>query len=155
MRPGNWSGDFPPSGVTTLNAGTYCINGDFRLNSKDELTGTGVTLYMQSGEIDWNGDAEINLSAPTSGDLTGMLIFAPMSNTSTMRFNGNAETTLTGTVFMPAAPLIYDGSGTLQPSHVQIIAYTIELTGSNTSHVIYEDSINWDSTRPAQMGIMQ
>jgi hypothetical protein len=110
---------------------------------------------MQSGDIDWNGGAEINLSAPTTGDLAGMLIYAPMTNTSTMRFNGNASTILTGTIFMPAAPLVYNGTGNLQPSHVQIIAYTIELTGSNVSNIIYEDSTNWDSTMPAQLGIMQ
>jgi hypothetical protein len=155
MSPGSWSGAFPPKDVTSLSAGTYCINGNFRLNSKDKLTGAGVTIFMQSGDIDWNGGAEINLSAPTTGDLAGMLIYAPMTNTSTMRFNGNASTILTGTIFMPAAPLVYNGTGNLQPSHVQIIAYTIELTGSNVSNIIYEDSTNWDSTMPAQLGIMQ
>jgi hypothetical protein len=110
---------------------------------------------MASGGITWNGGAEINLSAPTSGDLAGMLIFAPMTNTSTMRFNGNAATTLAGTILMPAAPLIYNGTGNLQPSHIQLIAYTIELTGTNDSHIIYQDTENWDSTNPAQLGIMQ
>jgi hypothetical protein len=155
MTPGNWSGTFPPSGVSTLNPGTYCVNGKFKLNSKDKLSGSGVTIYMQSGEIDWNGGAEIHLSAPTSGDLAGLLMYAPMNNTSTMRFNGNASTDLTGTIFMPAAPLIYNGTGNLQPSHVQIIAYTIEITGSNATNILYQDSDNWDENLPAQLGIMQ
>jgi hypothetical protein len=110
---------------------------------------------MQSGGIDWNGGAQINLSAPASGDLAGMLIFAPMSNTSTMSLNGNAGTTLTGTIFTPAAPLVYNGTGNLEPSHIQLIAYTIELTGANISNIIYQDVDNWDSTNPAQLGIMQ
>ncbi len=155
MSPGNWSGTFPPGGVTTLDPGTYCINGDFRLNAHDTLSGSGVTIYMASGGLTWNGGAEVNLSAPASGDLAGMLIFAPMTNTNTMRFNGNAATTLTGTILMPAAPLIYNGTGNLQPSHIQLIAYTIELTGTNDSHIIYQDTENWDSTNPAQLGIMQ
>lgn len=155
MSPGNWSGTFPPSGVTTLNPGTYCINGNFKLNAHDHLSGTGVTIFMQSGEIDWNGGAEINLSAPSSGDLQGMLIYAPMSNTNTMKFNGNASTTLTGTVYMPAAPIIYNGTGNLNPSHVQVIGYTIEITGSNTTNILYQDSDNWDWSVPAVLGIMQ
>ena len=155
MTPGTWTGTFPPSGVKTLEPGNYCINGDFRVNAGDQLTGTGVTILMQSGGIDWNGNAEIDLSAPTSGDLAGMLIFAPMGNTSTMSLNGNAVTTLTGTIFTPAAPLVYNGTGNLEPSHIQLIAYTIELTGANVSNIIYEDVDNWDSTNPAQLGIMQ
>jgi hypothetical protein len=155
MSPGTWSGAFPPNGVTTLDPGTYCVNGNFRLNAHDHLTGTGVTIFMQTGDIDWNGGAEVDLSAPTSGDLAGLLIYAPMTNTSTMRFNGNANTVLTGTIFMPAAPLVYNGTGNIQPSHVQLIAYTIELTGSNVSNIIYQDNENWDSTMPARLGIMQ
>jgi hypothetical protein len=110
---------------------------------------------MQSGNIDWNGGAQLNLSAPTSGDLAGMLIYAPMSNDNTMKFNGNASTLLTGTIFMPAAPLEYNGTGNLNPSHVQIIGYTINLGGSNDTNVIYDNASNWDHHVPAQLGIMQ
>lgn len=154
MSPGNWSGTFPPNGVKTLESGAYCINGDFKLNANDVLNGSGVTIYMHSGGITWNGGANVNLSAPTSGDLGGMLIFAPMSNTSTMNFNGNATSSLTGTVFMPAAPIIYNGTGNLNPSYVQIIGYTVELTGSNITNVLYRDGDNWDATMPAQVGLM-
>lgn len=155
MTPGNWSGNFPANGVDTLSPGTYCINGNFRLNAGETLSGSGVTIVMNSGEIHWNGGAEVNLSAPTSGDLAGMLVYAPMSNSNTMRFNGNGDTVLTGTIFMPAAPLIYNGTGSVNPSHVQIIGYTIELTGTNTTNVVYEDSNNWDATLPARIGLLQ
>lgn len=146
---------FPPSGVTNLSPGTHCVTGNFRLNAHDQLTGTGVTIVMLSGEIDWNGGARINLSAPTSGDLAGMLIYAPMSNTNEMRFNGNAQTTMTGTIFMPAAPIIYNGTGNVTPSHVQIIGYTIKITGANQTNVVYQDADNWDATLPAELGLIQ
>ena len=155
MTPGNWSGTFPPNGVKTLNSGTYFINGNFRPNAHDELSGAGVTVFMQSGDIDWNGGPKVNLSAPTSGDLSGLLIYAPMSNTNSMSFNGNAASTLTGTIFMPAAPLVYNGTGNLNPSHVQIIGYTIELTGSNQTYVVYQDADNWDAHMPAKVGLME
>jgi hypothetical protein len=155
MNPGSWSGAFPPSGVKTLNPGTYCVDGNFRLNAHDELTGTGVTIYMKSGDIDWNGGATVNLSAPASGDYPGLLIYSPMSNTNTMQFNGNASSLLTGTIFMPAAPIVYNGTGNLNPSHVQLIGYTVKITGSNTTNVIYQDPDNWDANMPALIGIMQ
>jgi Flp pilus assembly protein TadG len=155
MSPGNYSGTFPPNGVTVLSPGTYCITGDFRLNASDQLAGTGVTIFMKTGGITWNGGAQVNLSAPTSGDLAGLLIYAPLSNTNTMRFNGNSRSTLSGTIFMPAAPLVYNGTGSLNPSYVQIIGYTIELTGNNSTSVVYLDGDNWDATLPAQVGLMK
>jgi hypothetical protein len=152
----NWTyANFPPSGVTTLNPGTYCVTNKFKMGSGDVLNGTGVTIVMEDGDIDWHGNATINLSAPTSGDLAGMLIYAPMSNGETMTFNGNASSNLTGTIFMPAADLKYNGTGNLNPSKVQIIGYTVEITGSNATNVIYQDADNWDANMPAQVGLMQ
>lgn len=153
MTPGNWSGTFPPNGVTTLNPGTYCVSGTFKLSSHDQLSGTGVTIVMMSGGIDWHGSAQINLSAPTSGDNAGLLIYAPLSNTNTMKFNGNGNSNMTGTIFMPSAPLVYNGTGSLNPSHVQIIGYTVEITGSNSTNVVYQDGDNWDSDAPAKIGL--
>jgi hypothetical protein len=146
---------FPPSGVSVLSPGTYCVTGSFKMNAGETLSGSSVTIVMQSGNIHWNGGAEINLSAPTSGDLAGMLIYAPMSNSQTMRFNGNGSTSLTGTIFMPAAPIVYNGTGNVNPSHVQVIGYTIELTGSNVTNVVYQDNDNWDSNMPARIGLVQ
>jgi len=146
--------NFPPDGVTKLSPGTYCVTDKFKMTG-GTLTGTGVTIVMQSGSIDWSGNTELNLSAPTSGDLAGMLIYSPMSNTNTMKFNGTADTDLTGTIFMPAAPLEYNGTGNVNPSHVQIIGYTINLGGSNDTNVIYDNPSNWDDSVPAQVGIMQ
>lgn len=155
LSPGNYSGTFPPNGVKILSAGTYCITGDFKLNASDTLSGAGVTIFMKTGAITWNGGSQTNLSAPTSGDLAGMLIYAPVSNTNTMTFNGNAASTLIGTIFMPGAPIKYNGTGDLNPSHAQIIGYTIEITGSNNTNVVYTDGENWDATSPAQVGLMR
>jgi len=155
MSPGNWSGNFPPNGVATLNSGTYCISGTFKLNAGENLSGTGVTIFMETCGITWNGGAEVKLSAPTSGDLEGLLIYAPMSNISAMSFNGNANSILTGTIFMPAAPIAYSGTGNLNPSYVQIIGYTVELTGSNDTNILYQDPDNWDTDMPAQVGLFQ
>lgn len=67
----------------------------------------------------------------------------------------NAATTLTGTIFVPAAPVIYNGTGNFNPSHIQLIGYAIELTGSNVTTVVYQDSDNWDANMPVRIGLMQ
>ena len=56
---------------------------------------------------------------------------------------------------MPAAPIVYNRTGNLNPSHVQIIGYTIKITGDNATNVGYQDDDNWDATMPAQVGMMQ
>ena len=131
------------------------VNGEFRLNANDKLTGTGVTVFMQSGAITWNGGAEIKLSAPTSGSLAGLLIYAPMSNSSPMKFNGNGNSLLRGMIYTPAAAITYNGTSNVQRSYVQIVGYTVELTGSNGTLIEYQDPDNWDANQPPQVGIAQ
>jgi Flp pilus assembly protein TadG len=156
MSPGNYSGTFPPNGVNTLQPGTYCLTGNFNMTN-GTLTGTGVTIYLQgnSSGLSWNGNAQIDLSAPTSGDLAGMLIYAPMTNSSDISINGTASTTLTGTILAPASNITYNGTGNINPSHVQVIGYTINITGSNSTNVIYQDGDNWDTNIPAKVGLMK
>jgi hypothetical protein len=154
LNPGSWSGDFPPSGVDTLNPGTYCVNGDFRLQgSGGHLTGNGVTIFLQSGGITWNGSAEIKLTPPTTGPYAGLLLYAPPSNTSDMRINGNSNSLLQGLVFMPGAPIDFNGTGQLQKSYVQIVGYTVNMCGTADSQIVYRDSDNWDVNNPPVLEI--
>jgi len=50
---------------------------------------------------------------------------------------------------------VYNGTGNLNPSYVRFIGYTIELTGSNQTDVVYQDADSWDAHMPAQVGSMQ
>lgn len=85
-----------------------------------------------------------------------MQLACPISYFQNLNYDDwNANSVLTGTIFMPAAPLVYTGTGNLNPSHVQIVGYTIELTGTNDSNIVYQDSDNWDSNLPAHVGLSQ
>jgi hypothetical protein len=79
---------------------------------------------------------------------TKVNLSAPTSNSTSMSFNGNASSSLTGTIFICSASLFYDGTGNLVLRHVQIF-------GWNTTDIVYQDPDNWDETIPAQVGIMQ
>jgi hypothetical protein len=160
LSPGTYSGQFPPSGVTVLNSGVYCVNGDFRLNASDTLTGNSVFIVMQSGDITFNGGATINLSAipgPMNTDTNpygGLLFYMPMSNSGTILINGNSGSSFTGTILAPAADVTINGTGGTG-LHGQIIGYTVDLSGTSDTSIVYNNSENWNPLIPAQIQIAQ
>lgn len=160
LSPGTYSGHFPPSGVTVLASGVYCVNGDFRVNAGDTLTGNGVFIVMQSGDVTFNGGATINLSAipgpmnPDTNPYGGLLLYMPMSNSGTITINGNAGSGFTGTIFAPAADISISGTGS-GGLHGQIIGYTVDLSGTSETTIVYNNNENWNPLIPAQIQVAQ
>ena len=155
LSPGTVSGNFPPSGVTVLNPGVYCVNGNFRLNGHDTMSGDEVVIVMNSGDIHWNGNGSLNLSAPTSGPFKGLLIYFPMSNPSEVRINGTNDQSWTGTILAPASPIVLLGTADSDAFHSQIIGYTVEIGGTFDGIVRYNDNENYDSLVPPQVELIQ
>lgn len=145
LSPGNVSGTFPPKDVTKLLSGIYCVDGNFRMNANDTLEGTHVVIVMKSGDIRFNGGAEINLSAPTTGPYAGLLIFMPESNNSEIVINGNSNSTFTGTILAPSSPITINGTGSATGLHSQVIGYTVDLSGTGDTFIQYDDSTNYDA----------
>ena len=141
LSPGNYTGTFPPSGVTTLQPGTYCVNGDFTLNGNANLSGSGVTIVLNTGGIQWNGSMTLNLSGPTTGAYKGLVIYAPPSNTSQMTMNGSSNVTLQGTMLAQNAPCDFVGSGQIQKVELQMICYTWQMSGSADVQIMYNPAI--------------
>lgn len=150
LSPGNFTGTFPPSGVTTLQAGTYCVDGDFVLNGNANLTGNGVTIVLKTGGIQWNGSMTLNLSGPGSGPYKGLVIYAPPSNTSQMTMNGSSNITLTGTMLAQNAPCDFVGSGQIQKVTLQMICYTWQMDGSADVQIMYDASTLYSPSTTAE-----
>jgi len=145
MSPGNYSGTFPPAGVTTLQPGTYCLNGDFRVNAGETLTGIGVTIVMNTGTLKWNGTSQVKLFAPTSGDYQGLVIYAPPTNSyangnNEINIDGSSNAKITGTVLAQNLPCYFAGSGQIQKSKVQFICYTWGMNGNGQGEIEYDSS---------------
>ncbi|MGB8983899.1 MAG: pilus assembly protein TadG-related protein [Anaerolineales bacterium] len=142
LSPGNWDGNFPPGGVTNLQPGIYCVDGMFMVNAHDTLNGNGVTIFMRSGNVHWNGNAQINLTAPTSGPYDGLLIYLPMSNDEGMIINGNSDSSFVGTFLAPASDIQINGTAGVGGYRSQIVGYTIDLIGTADMRVEYNESEN-------------
>jgi hypothetical protein len=160
MTPGNFVGSFPPSGVATLQSGTYCLWGDFKLNGGQKLTGNGVTIVMNNGTLKWNGGSEVNLSAPTSGTYKGLLIYAPPSNSyangnNEINIDGNANAKITGTVLAQNLPCYFAGTGQIQKATIQFVCYTWGMNGNGQGEIMYDSSQFWHQILPAQVGLLQ
>jgi len=160
LNPGTYSGQFPPNGVTHLNGGIYCVNGNFRVNGGATITGSEVLIVMQGGDISFNGGATVILSGipgPRTEDnlLGGLLFYVPMTNCpSTIILNGNSESGFEGTILAPCSDITVSGTGG-SGLQGQIIGYTVELSGTSNSKIIYNEAQNWPAPVPPQIELIQ
>lgn len=154
MSAGYWSEDFPPKGVTNLESGIYCIDGDVRVNGGETLVGTGVLLVVD-GSVHFNGSATIDLAAPGGGPFEGLLMYLPMGNDNIVVLNGNADSRFRGTILAPSSLIRLAGNDSSYGFHSQIIGFYIELSGDSKLVVKYLDSQNYDAVISPSVEISQ
>jgi Flp pilus assembly protein TadG len=131
--------DFPPSGITKLNPGLYCLDNDFKTTGGSALTGSEVMFYQRNGIVSIQG-GDNTLSARTTGAYRGLLFYMPISNTSgSITINGGSSSTYFGSIVAPGAHVTLNGGGdTSGPIHTQVIADTISLGGNGTLQLFYD-----------------
>lgn len=155
MSPGNWEEDFPPDGVTELQSGIYCINGDVRVESGKTLIGNNVVLYVEHGSVNFSGGATIQLSAPTTGPFKGLLLYLPMKNSKRVVLNGNSKSMFSGTILAPASLIRITGMESEYGFRSQIIGYRVELDGQSVVIVKYIDGQNYDAQIMPEVQLIQ
>jgi len=153
MTSGNWDGDFPPEGVTNLESGIYCINGNVIV--ENTLHGSSVVLVIKDGGVRFSGAAEIQLSAPRAGDFDGLLLYMPLENKNRIVLNGNFYSSFSGTILAPAAEMHINGNESERGFHSQIIGYTIEVGGMDIITINYNDEQNYDAFRMPEVLLSQ
>ncbi len=122
--------------TVTLQAGTYIVNGaSFSVSGGGALTSAGaaVTLVFTNGATA-SISSTLNLTAPTSGPLSGLAIFedpaATVSNSNKFSFTGGSNLRIVGAIDLPTAAVTYSGSSISNSPCTQLIANTIDFTGS-------------------------
>lgn len=153
MSPGDYSGTFPPSGVEYLEAGVYCIDGDFRMSGSDTLRGSDVVIYMINGDVSWQG-GYLELDAPNEEPFDGLLIYMPYENEGRIVNNGNIELHLTGTILAPASDVQVNGTSDSEING-QIIGYTIDISGTSGMTITYENEFNYEAETPPSLQLTE
>lgn len=135
---GRYCGGFDLSGNYNLTGGVYYIDGGtFKMNAGAKVTGTNVTFYLtKNAKLQWNGGADINVSAPTSASdpYKGVLVFADRnpSDTNPLAFNGTANSALVGAIYAPGRQINMLGDFSGSNGCTQLVASTIVLSGNNS-----------------------
>ncbi len=155
MSPGNWDDDFPPEGVSNLEAGIYCIGGDVLVDSGEKLIGSNVILVIEHGRLHFGAGAEIQLRGRHSGDLQGLLIYVPLENHKVIALNGNFDSRYQGTILAPSADIHLNGINSSAGYHSQIIGYYIEVDGTDNIVIDYKDEQNYDAYRMPEVLLSQ
>lgn len=123
----NWSS------AVTFEPGLYYISGGgLSLGGQANVSGAGVTFYMDSGStVSMNGGATVSLSAPTSGTDSGIVFFGDRSDsTSAPVFNGGSTQQITGVLYFPTQNVTYAGHGSSSSQCTQLVANTVTVTGN-------------------------
>lgn len=149
------SGDFQSNanGSFTCNNLLVYINGGtgFHINGNSTNNCDGVTFYAGTGDVSWNGNANVNFSAPSFGEYQGLLIYLPYSNKSALTVNGNSQQSLSGSIIAVASPITINGnSGTFALSS-QIIGYTVNLAGNGNIVIDYDPGKQYVQNTPADI----
>jgi hypothetical protein len=119
--------------------GTITVNGNAGLSSGNAY------FYLHRGNLNWNGQANLDLHGPPQGDpYGGLLIHKPWENTSTVQLNGGANISLTGTFMVPGSPVIYNGNVDFV-LHSQIIGSTFTINGGARLDIYYVPSENYQA----------
>jgi Flp pilus assembly protein TadG len=142
INPGVYCGGISinANDVLTLNPGIYYLDGGgLTVNGGAVLTGTGVTLVFTSKlQNDWatatiNGNATVNLTPPTYGPTTGIVVYgdrnAPVGTS--FKFNGGANQYLAGAVYAPTGAVTFAGGADTGTSCTQIIGDTVTFVGNS------------------------
>ncbi|MDH5606289.1 MAG: hypothetical protein OEY93_05335, partial [Anaerolineae bacterium] len=154
----SWGG-----GRQKFKSGLYCLGADFKVTNGQVTNYTateGATFYLYNGSVSLSSSNFINLHAPQHGEVVdpsgnnwdGMLFYIDEDNNGVFDVTGNADTTLEGTVYAPGLPpgntakCKITGSGSLKNPDdttsgnydLQLLCYTIEITGSADVTITYD-----------------
>lgn len=136
ISPGRYCNGMQINGDVHFEPGVYIVDGGaFRLNGGARITGDNVTIYLtNNATVQMNGNADISLSAPETGDYAGVLFWGDRNNApgTTALFNGTASSGLKGALYFPSQEVDIRGNFSGSDGCMRIIAYRIELSGNST-----------------------
>lgn len=136
IMPGFYPNGIKVSGqaIVTLSPGEYIIGGMGLKVTSGELLGDGVCLVIAEGECKIAGSSSLMLSPMDSGEMEGIVLAQPASNTEEMHLAGGSEFSISGTIYAPGAMLLMVGNSEVEGEGPQmgdlVIADMVDLRGT-------------------------
>ncbi|MBI1867203.1 MAG: hypothetical protein HYS06_02730 [Methylocystis sp.] len=128
----------------TLNPGVYYLDkGSLSVVGGGTISGDGVTLvFTSSTGGNWAtakvaSNANVNLTAPTTGPTAGIVIFGDrnMPVGTSFQFNGGAAQSFGGAIYAPQGALDFVGGSSTGGGCTQLIGDTISFSGNSSLQV--------------------
>ena len=127
------------SNTANLLPGVYFLKGGMSVGNSGQVFGTGVTLIntfdddYPYGAFNFGTGCKAKLTAPTSGDWKGILMFqdpdAPVNITNTFACSSDTPPELTGTIYFPTQTFFFNGSNTTTEISGTVIAKQVIISG--------------------------
>lgn len=120
LEPGVYCGGLEVTGDSdlTLAAGIYVIkDGPLSVAGTSKLTGEGITFFLtgEKGLIRFDDDSSLTLTAPTEGDMAGILVYQDRNFGGHHVWDSSAPTELHGTIYLPEGQLLSQSSNAITP----------------------------------------
>jgi len=138
LNPGVYCNGIGIAGGATvaMNPGTYVLRGGgLTVSNGATLSGTGVTIYntqgtgLAYGAVSLLGGVVVQLTAPTTGSLAGILFFQDRGVASALvnTFSNGSTSKFTGSLYFPTTALSYTGGAS--GAYTIIVANTVGFSG--------------------------
>ena len=165
MRHGADGSQVAFNGDMDFAPGLYCVN-----NSPGpyhgQITGIGVTFFIMPYNFSMalNGsNVSFTARAPTTGEYTGVLMFAipqfdangRLIQTQQIDLRGNGNDNITGTIMMPSADITMVGNSTSANFDSQIIGYRVRARGTSRVDVLYKINHNYQAALPITLTLLK
>ena len=137
IQSGCYSSVSIKGGATIADGAVIMVkNGDIGFGSQANVTGTNVTFILtgdngNAGKVDWNGQATLNLTAPTTGDYAEILFYRDRRAPNVeQKINGGASAVLRGAFYFPSSDIEFTGNAGFQTSCLQMVGQIIRFRGT-------------------------
>ncbi len=120
LQPGVYCGGLSVKGDSnlTLASGVYVIkDGPLSILDTSKVRGDGVTFFLTGDDalIRFDDNSSLTLTAPTSGNMTGILVFQDRNYSGKHVWDSKAPTELHGTIYLPEGQLLSQSSNAITP----------------------------------------
>lgn len=139
------------NGNNTFQPGLFWIDGELTIRGGTQTaTAPGVTFFVNTGDVDLNGNAVLKLPPPASGPYAGISVFQSRSNTEELKVNGTSGSSI-GTIYAPSAHLVIKGNagpGDAPFVTGSVVTKTVEITGNGTVTIYVPDEVSAAVSEP-------